>query len=230
MILRSTKKFFQKTFETVRSFLSGPTYQKLPKDCSTPSPFVSSYSCSNHVNAFPQDSCTDLDRFYADFSDLWDAGKTKKRNGRKKKKKKAESKVNVESQEKEAQSKNDAIIHHFDGRKEDRRRHPSTGNASAHLEARPDPHQESKSFRDRRSCSVARKLKELEMMDASNVDHVLDIEEVLYYYSLLTCPAYVDIVDKFFTEMCAELSGATTLGSSQSSRVGEWTAGGLPRP
>jgi hypothetical protein len=55
-----------------------------------------------------------------------------------------------------------------------------------------------------RSFLVAQKLKELEMMDVSNVEHVLDVEEVLHYYSRLTCPAYLDIVDKFFMDMYAE--------------------------
>ncbi|KAJ6401756.1 hypothetical protein OIU84_013927 [Salix udensis] len=55
-----------------------------------------------------------------------------------------------------------------------------------------------------RSFLVAQKLKELEKMDVSNVEHVLDIEEVLHYYSRLTCPAYRDIVDKFFMDMYAE--------------------------
>ncbi|GKE37578.1 hypothetical protein Tco_1460983 [Tanacetum coccineum] len=50
-------------------------------------------------------------------------------------------------------------------------------------------------------CLVTRKLKELEMMDRNNVDLVLDIEEVLHYYSRLTCPVYREIMDKFFVEM-----------------------------
>ena len=40
------------------------------------------------------------------------------------------------------------------------------------------------------------------MMDIINVDHVLDIE-VLYYYFRLACPAYLDTVDKFFMDMYA---------------------------
>ncbi|KAJ1393511.1 hypothetical protein SESBI_34874 [Sesbania bispinosa] len=51
---------------------------------------------------------------------------------------------------------------------------------------------------------VEKKLRELEMLDMSNVDYVLDIEEVLHYYSRLTCPAYLEIVDKFFMEMYSE--------------------------
>ncbi|KAI3802917.1 hypothetical protein L1987_31064 [Smallanthus sonchifolius] len=50
-------------------------------------------------------------------------------------------------------------------------------------------------------CLVTRKLKELEMMDRNNIDLVLDIEEVLHYYSRLTCPVYRDIIEKFFVEM-----------------------------
>ncbi|PSS15597.1 Transcription repressor like [Actinidia chinensis var. chinensis] len=67
-----------------------------------------------------------------------------------------------------------------------------------------------------RSCLVQQKLKELEMVDRSNIEHVLDIEEVLYYYSRLTCSAYIDIVDKFLMEIYAEISNSTpTIGSSK---------------
>ncbi|KAI8020062.1 hypothetical protein LOK49_LG04G02665 [Camellia lanceoleosa] len=48
-------------------------------------------------------------------------------------------------------------------------------------------------------------MNELEMMDMNDdVDYVLDIEEVLHYYSRLTCPVYLDIVDKFFIDMSSE--------------------------
>nr|XP_043626062.1 uncharacterized protein LOC122597547 [Erigeron canadensis] len=50
-------------------------------------------------------------------------------------------------------------------------------------------------------CLVTRKLKELETMEAANVDLVHDIEEVLHYYSRLTCPVYRDIMEKFFVQM-----------------------------
>lgn len=50
-------------------------------------------------------------------------------------------------------------------------------------------------------CLVTRKLKELKMMDRNNVDLVLDIEEVLHYYSRLTSPVYREIMEKFFVEM-----------------------------
>lgn len=53
---------------------------------------------------------------------------------------------------------------------------------------------------------LAKKMKELEMMDASDVEHVLDVEEALHYYSRLRSPVYVDIVDNFFTNIYTEFS------------------------
>ncbi|XP_021903256.1 uncharacterized protein LOC110818629 [Carica papaya] len=55
-----------------------------------------------------------------------------------------------------------------------------------------------------RRCLVLQKLRELKMIWRSDVDYVLDIEEVLHYYSRLTCPAYLDIIDKFFMEIYPE--------------------------
>lgn len=52
--------------------------------------------------------------------------------------------------------------------------------------------------------ALAQKMKELEMMDSGDVEQVLDIEEALHYYSRLKSPVYVDIVDKFFTDMYSE--------------------------
>ncbi|XP_031104531.1 uncharacterized protein LOC116008256 [Ipomoea triloba] len=56
------------------------------------------------------------------------------------------------------------------------------------------------------SRSLAKKMEELEMMDMEDVDQVLDIEEVLHYYSRLNCPLYLDIVDTFFMDMYTEFS------------------------
>ncbi|KAM7480448.1 hypothetical protein LguiA_028661 [Lonicera macranthoides] len=52
---------------------------------------------------------------------------------------------------------------------------------------------------------LAQKMKELEMMmNVNDVDHVMDIEEALYLYSRLTCPVYVDLLEKFFMDMYSE--------------------------
>ncbi|KAL5056934.1 hypothetical protein RYX36_028538 [Vicia faba] len=53
---------------------------------------------------------------------------------------------------------------------------------------------------------LALKMKELEMNDSGDVEQVLDIEEALHYYSRLKSPVYLDIVDKFFTDMHSEFS------------------------
>ncbi|KAK4336562.1 hypothetical protein RND71_044080 [Anisodus tanguticus] len=53
---------------------------------------------------------------------------------------------------------------------------------------------------------LAQKMKELEIMDEEDLDQMLDIKEVLYYYSHLTCPVYVDIVDRYFMDMYDEFS------------------------
>ncbi|OWM89903.1 uncharacterized protein LOC116194727 [Punica granatum] len=219
MILRSTKKFFQKTFESVKSFLSGPNYQKLPKDTATPSPFA--YPCGNYGNACSQPSHGDLDNFYADFSNRWDSEKLKKRRG----KRKIESSLDVKKQEKkEVPSKNNTVIPRMESRREDH--HPKMGNLDARFGARRDLVQNSKSGREERNSLVAKKLKELEMIDVSNIEHVLDIEEVLHYYSLLTCPTYLDIVEKFFMELYAEFFGSPALSSSHNSKSGQQTVRG----
>ncbi|KZV16080.1 hypothetical protein F511_25912 [Dorcoceras hygrometricum] len=46
-------------------------------------------------------------------------------------------------------------------------------------------------------------MKELEMVDVNDEDHMLDIEEVFHYYSQLSCPVYLEIVDKFFMDIDA---------------------------
>ncbi|KAK7261819.1 hypothetical protein RIF29_28140 [Crotalaria pallida] len=54
---------------------------------------------------------------------------------------------------------------------------------------------------------LAQKMKEFEMMmESGDVEHELDIEEALHYYSRLTSPVYLDIVDKFFMDMHSEFS------------------------
>ncbi|MED6133934.1 hypothetical protein PIB30_032734 [Stylosanthes scabra] len=67
---------------------------------------------------------------------------------------------------------------------------------------------------------LAKKMKELEMMmDTGDVEHVLDIEEALHYYSRLKSPVYLDIVDKFFMDMHTEFNVPSSLPHSSSVRV-----------
>ncbi|KAK9690279.1 hypothetical protein RND81_09G117900 [Saponaria officinalis] len=69
---------------------------------------------------------------------------------------------------------------------------------------------------------LAQKMKELDMIEVGDVDHALDVEEALTYYSRLSCPVYVDIVDKFFMDMYEEflLPQASVSLSSSSRRLG----------
>ncbi|XP_047963331.1 uncharacterized protein LOC125207873 [Salvia hispanica] len=63
---------------------------------------------------------------------------------------------------------------------------------------------------------LAQKMIDLEMTDSSDIDQAVDVEEVLHYYSRLTCPAYVEIVDDFLMDMYSEfqVSGRRSLNSS----------------
>jgi len=61
---------------------------------------------------------------------------------------------------------------------------------------------------------LAQKMKAMDMVDASDVEHVLDMEEALHYYSRLKSPVYVDIVDNFFMNIQSELSVSQPCSSS----------------
>ncbi|MED6167841.1 hypothetical protein PIB30_006490 [Stylosanthes scabra] len=55
---------------------------------------------------------------------------------------------------------------------------------------------------NKKKSTVEKKLRELEMLETRDrVEHVLDIEEVIHYYSRLNCPFYIEIVEKFFMEI-----------------------------
>jgi len=53
---------------------------------------------------------------------------------------------------------------------------------------------------------LAQKMKELDMMDSGDLEHVLDIEEALHYYSRLKSPVYLDIVDRFFIDINSDFT------------------------
>ncbi|WVZ25779.1 hypothetical protein V8G54_004323 [Vigna mungo] len=61
---------------------------------------------------------------------------------------------------------------------------------------------------------LAQKMKAMDMVDAGDLERVLDIEEALHYYSRLKSPVYVDIVDTFFMNMQSELSASQPCASS----------------
>ena len=212
MLLRNsisnTKKFFQKTLKSFKSFFSGTEpYQKLPKT-SPYNPF--SFSTTAGLDMNPQTSnYQDLEKFYSEFTDRWDSNndKAKKRN---------KKKIMSTDPTGEQKDGNKVSFTQFTTQRVEDNDQSKT--RSGKVEKRQEDYSYSKSKKEARSLSVAQKLKELEMMDMSNVDHVLDIEEVLHYYSRLTCPAYLDIVDKFFMDMYTEFLGPPASPRSVNSR------------
>ncbi|CAN8270203.1 unnamed protein product [Cochlearia groenlandica] len=54
-----------------------------------------------------------------------------------------------------------------------------------------------------RDCdTMEKKIKEMYMIDhTGDIEHALDVEEALHYYSLLRSPVYLNIVDKFFNDL-----------------------------
>lgn len=140
-----------------------------------------------------------MDTFYAEFTNQWDHNKEKAAV------KRSENKILISTRTNEMRYENSmeyATVDSVNEKKgiigKERKRRGNDQFFSTSVGSR-------RVVREEKGCLVTRKLRELEMMDVSNVEHVLDIEEVLHYYSRLTCPAYLDIVDKFFMEMYSEL-------------------------
>ncbi|KAK9697710.1 hypothetical protein RND81_08G055300 [Saponaria officinalis] len=184
MLLRNsisnTKKFFQRTIHNVKSFLSkGGTYEKLPKTT----------------------NIEELDNFYVEFTHQWDSQKGTLRNQERKNPKNTQNSVkkNVQTYElgprKAVDGETERNIK--DGMK-------STSSMSVVRGFRPMELSISRSVREKRLDMFSEKLKELEKIDKGNIIHKMDIEEILHYYSCLTCPPYIEMVDKFFKEICTE--------------------------
>ncbi|XP_010249740.1 PREDICTED: uncharacterized protein LOC104592209 [Nelumbo nucifera] len=202
--ITKTKKFLRNTIQSFKSlFLSGGGggYERLPK-----SPPSNPFSCAGEDSIITHQSFRELDKFYTDFTKQWDSNQDKARKKNKKtamatKEPMKEGDVYINGsfmkfvkQSTPAKSKNE------DRRKDNEKRSIIRANGG-----RKQGQSCSSGVRERGSYLMAQKLRELEMMDVNDVDHALDIEEVIHYYSRLTCPAYLDIVDKFFMEMYSEL-------------------------
>ncbi|KAG8656906.1 hypothetical protein MANES_03G020800v8, partial [Manihot esculenta] len=176
----------------------------------TPKPSLCNNSSSyNHLLAADMNVQTtfttkDLDMFYNDFKDRRDTvdeGKAKKRNSNKR--------LNGSYMKfsKAIPAKNYGTKRREDY--EDNRKNKAKNFLGW---------QQNSSRDEGKRWLVEQQLKELELMDISNVDHVLDIEEILHYYSRLTCPAYLDIVDKFLMDIYAEFLGPPGTPCSVNSR------------
>ncbi|KAM1513455.1 hypothetical protein ACFX1Z_024880 [Malus domestica] len=180
MVLEKTidrsEKFFRKTLGNLKSFFFGG-YKKLPKAISF-NPFY----CGRDLK-YQQ-----TDHFYPGFYEEWEStlGKATKIDSEAKEPTKEEDQCSPKKirQEGGLKQKKQTGCSHL--RKGDAR--ASSQNANAE------------------SYTLARRMKEFEMVDSGDVEQVLDVEEALHYYSRLKSPAYLDIVDKFFLDMYADFS------------------------
>lgn len=201
MLLRSsitsTKKFFQKTVKNFKSLFS-TGYQRLPK---SPSHTPCSVSAMNAMDMNSNTSYHDMEKLYSDFSDQWEEEKEKEWRRINKKAAALPSPTQQENKVYNGSKKMQV------GKTEEFAKKNNKRSLTLQSTKQKDSSFNSMGMKEHRYFMVRQKLRELEMLDMSNEDHLMDIEEVLHYYSLLTCPVYLDIVDRFFLEMYSELSG-----------------------
>ncbi|XP_068653536.1 uncharacterized protein [Aristolochia californica] len=219
MLLRGSfskaRALLKDSLYSVKSFFSSG-YQRLPK-----TPPFSAFSCGGNAKQL-QRSFRELDNFYDGFSQQWETSTAATNEMKKKNKKDKELQMITEKTglavgERDEDIYNGSFMGFAKFRPSDKRQQLQ---AREHHEKRirrrvgKEEVEEEESFsqnlRVELCCTVADRLKKLEQLDASNVEHVLDIEEVLHYYSRIKCPFYVDIFNKFFMEMYAEFLTPTS--------------------
>ncbi|KAF1872644.1 hypothetical protein Lal_00016481 [Lupinus albus] len=194
-----TKKFFQNTLHNFKSFFI-PHYQKLPKN-----PPHNSMAMVSAMEKDGNPSYKNLEKFYSDFTGQWDAEKYHKVRRRSKKKAVLPCTTKQGNEACNESLLNMKLNNARNEKKEgEMEKSEECGNDN---NKRSLTHQRVRHEDSSFNSMVEKKLRELEKLDQSNVDYVLDIEEVLHYYSRLTCPEYLEIVDKFFMEMYSELTG-----------------------
>ncbi|KAK9102658.1 hypothetical protein Sjap_019912 [Stephania japonica] len=204
--ITNAKKFFKNTLQTFKSMLSGG-YQKLPK-----TPPFNPFSCSGIGDSKMSHSIRELDNFYTGFTDRWEINSDDDKSMKRKSKSKALLKAEKDPVLLEEDGYgNGSFLKFAKGINLERRDGGEKRARSVHEAKRSTSTERAEagsakkvSEEERNYYLVTQRLKELELMDVSNVDHVLDIEEVLHYYSRLTCPAYLDMVDRFFTQIYSE--------------------------
>lgn len=179
--LCKTKKYCQNSLRNLKSFIS-VGYQKLSKTPTADKPMSS--SITNKINTSTK--VHELDNFYTSFSQQWDSLKNKE----------GMLSPKVQTKEDDEQySKSSISVADSNGLEDLKQQKKETGYSGR---------KQNKGSSFRAADALARKMKELDMMDVNDMDHVLDVEEVLHCYSRLTCPTYMEIVDNFFVDMYSE--------------------------
>ncbi|KAK1354752.1 hypothetical protein POM88_048008 [Heracleum sosnowskyi] len=184
--LSNTRKFLTRTIQSVKSFFHEATYQRLPK-----TPPVMPFSCIGRhgLDKTLSQSYRELDKFYTDFTNLYDSKKTGNENT---------SSTCIKGFGHASLARSEDCDQMEECTRDDQKK------KRIGEETLPNTCK-SVVTREERRCLVARKLKELEGMDLSNVENAMDIEEVLHYYSHLTSPVYLEIFDQFFVNIYADL-------------------------
>ncbi|KAJ0007830.1 hypothetical protein Pint_29799 [Pistacia integerrima] len=187
--IEKTKNFFQKSLLNLKSVVFGG-YEKLPKP-----PFLNPFSCS--ICRAENDQ---TDEYYRDFYTEWESDLDEAKKGKNNSvipSKEAAKEEDECSARFMSFTKQNALKNKQGGRKEEKKK------GSFRADKRED---QCCHNMNAESYALAQKMKQLDMVDAGDVEHVLDIEEALHYYSRLKSPVYLDIVDRFFMDMYSELS------------------------
>lgn len=188
--IEKTKKFFQKSIVNLKSLLF-EGYQKLPKP-----PLLNPFSCSicitkNHHK----------DLYYTEFCNAWESDLEEAKKRRKNRVTESKKPVNEEN----ASGGNFMKLADqgpVKNKQEERKKEEKKMGCSR-MDKNVD---QCSQDMNPEGYALAQKMKQLDMMDAGDMEHVLDVEEALHYYSRLRSPVYLDIVDKFFTDMYSELN------------------------
>ncbi|CAI8601174.1 unnamed protein product [Vicia faba] len=182
--IHKTKSFFRKSLKNFRCFFSGG-YQKLPRSLSF-SPFLCNIDDAKAYTS---------DQFYNEFYDLLQSDLSTMRvfgNN---------NNTNTKSMSKEPAMEDAARNGNFMNFP---KRSPQKSTHDVIEKAKMDSSLSQSQLKKNGAHVLAQKMKELDMMDSGDLEHVLDIEEALHYYSRLKSSIYLDIVDKFFTEINSE--------------------------
>ncbi|KAL9304469.1 hypothetical protein ACSQ67_021732 [Phaseolus vulgaris] len=193
---RKTKVFFHKSFQNFLSFFFGE-YQKLPRSLSF-NPFLCRIGNARaHRN----------DQFYNEFYDLLQTDLNR---------------INMYGNNSRSRSAmgaascTESFVRFAKQRPqkskiEERAQEKKKKKGSSHLKKKEDLNSQNM---NKKVHVLAQKMKAMDMVDAGDLEHVLDMEEALHYYSRLKSPVYVDIVDNFFMNIQSELSVSQPCASS----------------
>ncbi|KAJ8535918.1 hypothetical protein K7X08_034319 [Anisodus acutangulus] len=204
--IQKTKNFLHKTPHNLKSFLFGG-HQKLPKADRQFNPFSSVRKRVSGSKRISKSTIQEIDDLYRDYYQQWhqpDHNETSERKISGKNARKYQGMAEGDCSE--SQRKISVRFGTKDIERERRKEEEKKGREVL-----------TRSTSSKEGLTLLQKMEELEMMEGEDLDHVLDVEEVLRCYSLLSSPVYVDIVDRFFMDMYTEFSIQKPSGSVNSS-------------